>query len=56
MNKERIIRKVIGDKQSKINIPSEFGFYSNEYVELIKLSDNSFKVIKVDVTPKNEFS
>ena len=53
MNGERIIRKVIGDKQSKINIPSEFGFKSDEYVELIKINDNSFKVVKVDVTVRD---
>ncbi len=54
MTEERIIRKVIGNKQLKINIPSKFGFKLNGYVELIKIDDNSFKVIKVDVFPKYE--
>ena len=54
MNEERIIRKVTGyDKQIKINVPSEFGFKTDEYVELVKINENSFKVIKVDLVQKD---
>lgn len=54
MNDERIIRKVTGnDKQLKINIPSEFGFTSNDYIELVKIDANSFKVVKIDLVQKD---
>ncbi len=50
---ERYIRKLSGYKnQLKINVPAEFGFMPNDYIEIIKESDNVFKIIKVDVVPK----
>lgn len=55
INNNKIILQTIWgtDKNSFMNIPSEFGFKSDEYVELIKINDNSFKVVKVDVTVRD---
>lgn len=54
---ERYIRKLSGYKnQLKINVPAEFGFTPDEYVEIIKESDNVFKIIKVDVVPKESMN
>lgn len=53
MNKERLIRKVTGyGKQPKINIPPELGFKLEDYVEFIKIDENSVKIVKIELVQK----
>lgn len=54
MNDERIIRKINGvGKQPRLYIPIELGFEINDYVEIVKLNENAFKVVKIDIIQKD---